>query len=730
MSAPPRTVAVALPLPVDHPFDYAVPEGWDMPPEGALVEAPVGKGSAIGVVWGPGRWAPQDGVARLRPVVRVLDEAPLAPALRGFLARAADYTLTPLGLMARLATRAPGLGDPPPVREVYGPGDAAPDPATPARARVLAALAEQGGAPMAPTELARAAGVSAGVLKAMAAQGALSRRRLARDRPFAPLDPMRPGRPLSPAQAGAAATLRAKVAAGGYGATLLRGVTGSGKTEVYLEAAAEALGQGRQALILLPEIALTAGFLARVAGRFGDEPPQWHSDVPPAERRRLWRGVARGEARLVVGARSALFLPFRDLGLIVVDEEHDAAYKQEDGVLYHARDMAVLRAACEGAQVVLASATPSLESWVNAGTGKYDRLDLPERFGAASLPRLVAVDLRRAGLKRDRWISPALAQAVAERLEAGEQSLLFLNRRGYAPLTLCRACGHFFECPDCDARLVEHRFRGRLVCHQCGHAEPVPAACPACGASDRLHATGPGVERLAEEAAALWPAARVAVLSSDGADSAVALRAQVEAIAEGGADVVIGTQIVAKGHNFPNLTLVGVIDADLGLQNGDLRAAERTFQLIRQVSGRAGRADKPGLALVQTVAPEHPVMQAILAGDEAAFLAREAAARRAAGAPPFGRLAAAILSGADEAKVWEAAKALAAQAPLLEAAGVRLFGPVAAPVSRIRGRWRVRLLAKAPRGVGLQEALRAWAAAARPPASVRLTLDVDPQSFL
>jgi primosomal protein N' (replication factor Y) len=319
---------------------------------------------------------------------------------------------------------------------------------------------------------------------------------------------------------------------------------------------------------------------------------------------------------------------------------------------------------------------------------------------------------------------------VAERLEAGEQSLLFLNRRGYAPLTLCRACGHFFECPDCDARLVEHRFRGRLVCHQCGHAEPVPAACPACGATDRLHATGPGVERLAEEAAALWPAARIAVLSSDGADSPTALRAQVEAIADGAADVAIGTQIVAKGHNFPKLTLVGVIDADLGLQNGDLRAAERTFQLIRQVSGRAGRADKPGLALVQTVAPEHPVMQAILAGDEAAFLAREAAARRAAGAPPFGRLAAAILSGPDEAKVWEAAKALAARAPLLEAAGARLFGPVAAPVSRIRGRWRVRLLVKAPRGVALQEALRAWAAAARPPASVRLTLDVDPQSFL
>jgi primosomal protein N' (replication factor Y) len=729
-AAPPRVVSVALPLPLDRTLDYAVPDGWETPAPGTLVEAPVGKGAALGVVWGPGGWTAADGPARLRPLSRLLDEPPLRPGLMAFLSRAADYTLTPPGLMARLSTRAPGLGEAPPARDAYAPGPAAPDPATPARLRALAALAETGGAPMAPSDLARAAGVSAGVLSGMAAQGSLVRVRLARDRAYPPLDPARPGRPLSPAQGSAAAALRAAVAAGGFGATLLRGVTGSGKTEVYLEAVAQALSAGRQALILLPEIALTAGFLSRVADRFGEEPPQWHSDVPPAERRRLWRAVATGDARLVVGARSALFLPFADLALTVVDEEHDGAYKQEDGVLYHARDMAVLRASCEGAQVVLASATPSLESWINAEQGRYRRLDLPERFGAAALPRLAAVDLRRSGPPRDRWISPALAQAVSERLEAREQSLLFLNRRGYAPLTLCRACGHFFECPDCDARLVEHRFRARLVCHQCGHAEPAPAACPACGATDRLHAAGPGVERLAEEAQALWPGARVAILSSDGAESATALRAQVEAIAEGAADVVIGTQIVAKGHNFPLLTLVGVIDADLGLQNGDLRAAERTFQLVRQVTGRAGRADRPGVALIQTVAPEHPVMRAILSGDEAAFLSREADARRAAGMPPFGRLAAAILSGPDEAKTWEAAKALARGGPALEAAGVRLFGPVAAPVARIRGRWRVRFLAKAPRGAPLQAALRDWAASARPPASVRLTLDVDPQSFL
>jgi primosomal protein N' (replication factor Y) len=392
--------------------------------------------------------------------------------------------------------------------------------------------------------------------------------------------------------------------------------------------------------------------------------------------------------------------------------------------------MAVLRAAIEDRPVVLASATPSLETWVNAEAGRYARLDLPERFGTATLPRIAAIDLRRDGPDKGHWIAPPLVRAVRERLEAGEQSLLFLNRRGYAPLTTCRACGHFFECPDCDARLVEHRFRARLVCHQCGHAEPVPAVCPACGAADRLAAVGPGVERLAEEARALFPDARLSILSSDMAVGPGALRAQVEAIAAGGADIVIGTQIVAKGHNFPLLTLVGVIDADVGLQNGDLRAAERTFQLLRQVSGRAGRADRPGVALIQTVAPEHPVMQAILSGEAASFLDREAAARRAVGSPPFGRLAAVIVSGPREDAVWAAAQALARAAAPLESAGARLYGPVAAPIARIRGRHRVRLLVKAPRHVALQPALRAWLAAAPARGGVHVDVDVDPQSFL
>ncbi len=433
----------------------------------------------------------------------------------------------------------------------------------------------------------------------------------------------------------------------------LKGVTGSGKTEVYLEAVAECLAQNRQALVLLPEIALTAEFLTRVEARFGAKPAEWHSGVTMTERRRVWRMVGEGGAQMVIGARSALFLPFRDLGLIVVDEEHDTSYKQEDGVVYSARDMAVLRASINGAQVILASATPSLESWANAEAGKYEKLELTSRFGDAELPQMAAIDMRNETLPGNRWISPTLQAEVTKRIERKEQSLLFLNRRGYAPVTICRACGHQIGCDHCDARMVEHRFLKRLVCHQCGETKPMPTKCPHCEAEDRLAPVGPGVERLAEEVTALFPDARVAVLSSDLYGSARALKEQIVAIAQGAADIIIGTQLVAKGHNFPLLTLVGVIDADLGLQGSDLRAAERTFQLMRQVAGRAGRTSNKGVALLQTYQPEHPVIRAILAGDEEGFWRAEAAERQAAGVPPYGRLAGIILSSPNVQEVFD-----------------------------------------------------------------------------
>ncbi len=724
--APGAPVAVLTAEPVGRPLDYRAPAGGCG--LGDFVEVPLGPRQVPGVVWGPATGEVPEG--RLRPVTRRLDAAPMTAEMRAFLARAADYTLTPLSAMLRLATRAPGLGEAPAQRRLYRPGSTPPARATAARARVLAALAEHGGAPLTLGELCAAAGVGAGVVRGMVAQGALVEEAAPREAPYPALDPARPGPALSPDQAAAAARLRAAVAAGRYGTALLKGVTGSGKTEVYLEAVAECLARGRQALVLMPEIALTGEFLTRVEARFGARPAEWHSGLAPAERRRLWRMAGEGQAGLVVGARSALFLPFRDLGLIVVDEEHDPSYKQEDGVLYHARDMAVLRASICGAAVVLASATPSLESWANARAGKYARLDLPARFGAAALPAMRAVDLRADPPAPGRWIAPPLVAEARDRLARGEQVLFFLNRRGYAPVTLCRACGHQIGCDACDARMVEHRFQRRLVCHQCGATKPLPEVCPACGASGRMAAIGPGVERLAEEAAAVFPEARLAVLSSDLYPSAQALKAQIGAIAAGGADVILGTQLVAKGHNFPLLTLVGVIDADLGLQGSDLRAAERTFQLVRQVAGRAGRAERPGLALIQTFQPEHPVLRAILSGGDEGFWQTEAAARAAAGMPPYGRLAAVILSSPDLQAVFDTGAELARRAGPLRAAGAEVWGPAPAPIARIRGRHRVRMLVRAARGLALQPLVAAWVGGLRLPGRLRLTVDIDPQSFL
>ncbi|SMX36301.1 Primosomal protein N' [Ruegeria arenilitoris] len=718
-------VAVLTTQPLDRTLDYKAPEGGCF--LGAFVEVPLGPRKVLGVVWGAGRG--DFDRSKIRSVIRVLDVAPMREEMRLFLQRAADYTLTPMPAMLRLATRAPGLGDPLSMRKIYRLGSGTPDRMTDARARVLEVLRDYGGLAFTLKELAEMAGVTSSVVKGLVKQGAVREEDSPRDLPYPTLDPDRPGKALTPDQTAAADTLRAALRSGTYGTTLLKGVTGSGKTEVYLEAVAEALRMGRQALVLLPEIALTAEFLTRVEERFGARPAEWHSGATMTERRRVWRMVGQGDAQMVVGARSALFLPFRDLGLIVVDEEHDTSYKQEDGVHYNARDMAVLRAAICGSRVILASATPSLESWANAEAGKYDRLDLTSRFGAAVLPDMNTIDMRAEKMQPGTWISPSLRQAVQARIDKGEQSLLFINRRGYAPVTLCRACGEQIACDHCDARMVEHRFLKRLMCHQCGETKPMPEACPACGVEGKLAPVGPGIERLAEEAEATFPDARIAMLSSDLFGSARALKAKIEEIAEGDADIVIGTQLVAKGHNFPNLTLVGVIDSDLGLHGSDLRAAERTFQLMRQVAGRAGRADKPGAALLQTFQPEHPVIRAILSGDEEGFWRAEAAGRQAAGVPPYGRMAGIVLSGPEVGPVFDIGNVLARNDAPLRQIGAQVFGPAPAPIARIRGRHRVRLLVKAPKGAPIQDAIARWIAPLRLKGDIRLTVDIDPQSF-
>ena len=597
---------------------------------------------------------------------------------------------------------------------------------TEARCKVLDALALR--QPRTTGELAHAAGVGAGVIRGMADAGLLMASVLPFEPPFAHPDPDNPGELLAPDQASAAAALRQAVVEQTFSVTLLDGVTGSGKTETYLEAVAECLRQGRQALVLLPEIALSSQWLERFQRRFGVPPAVWHSDLTSRVRRVTWRAIAEGAAPVVVGARSALFLPFPDLGLVVIDEEHETAFKQEEGVVYHARDMAVVRARLCSAPAILVSATPSLETLANVEAGRYRRLTLPTRHGGAAMPSVAAIDMRETPPDRGHFLAPPLIAAVIDTLERGEQAMLFLNRRGYAPLTLCRHCGHRMQCPNCTAWLVEHRARRVLQCHHCGHTVPIPDECPACGAVNSLAPVGPGVERITEESIGSFPNARRLVMASDTMSGPDAAAAAAHAIEARNVDLIIGTQIVAKGWHFPHLTLVGVVDADLGLAGGDLRAAERTVQLLHQVAGRAGRAEAPGRVLLQTFSPEHPVMQALVEGDLAAFMAREAEQRRPGHWPPYGRLAALIVSADTAAEADALARQLGHAAPWGE--GLEVLGPAPAPLSILRGRHRRRLLLKTRRDVAVQPILREWLNKVPVPRGARIDVDVDPVSFL
>ncbi len=711
-----------LPYPFVGPFDYAVPPGSDLAP-GDVVLVPLNRRQEVGVVWdAPGGPSVADG--KLKPVSARLEVPPMPPALRKFVDWVAGYTLTPPGGVMAMALRVNALTPPQPT-----PGwRAAPLPEgvrlTPQRRRVLAALGER---TLPGAELARLADVGGSVIRGMEDAGLLVAAAVPMEAPFARPNPDH-SVSLSAPQQSVAQELRQAVRDAAFSVTLLDGVTGSGKTEIYLEAVAECVAAGRQALILLPEIALSAQFLARFERRFGVPPAVWHSDLSSRTRRVTWRAVAEGSAAVVVGARSALFLPFPDLGLVVVDEEHETAFKQEDGVVYHARDMAVVRARLGGAPAILVSATPSLETLANVEAGRYRHLRLAARHGGATLPAIEAVDLRLHQPPRGKFLSPVLVDAVRDCFARGEQAMLFLNRRGYAPLTLCRACGHRLACPNCTAWLVEHRARRELTCHHCGHTEPTPPACPVCKAENTLAPIGPGVERITEEAAELFPAARRLVMASDTMPGPHAAAEAARAIEAREVDLLIGTQIVAKGWHFPHLTLVGVVDADLGLAGGDLRASERTVQLLHQVAGRAGRAEAPGRVLLQTFSPAHPVMEALVSGDLAEFYAREADARRPGNWPPFGRLAALIVSADTADAADKCAHALGREAPGGE--GVLVLGPTPAPLAILRGRHRRRLLLKTRRDIAVQPLLHEWLRKVAVPRGTRVDVDVDPVSFL
>ncbi|HEX3667098.1 MAG TPA: primosomal protein N' [Rhizomicrobium sp.] len=711
---------VLLPLPLGGVYDYAI----DAPlPRGTVVAAPLGPRIVLGVVWGTGDGSVDE--SRLKCVAALPGNPCIPESLCDFIDWTARYTLAPPGMILAMALRARQAFEPEVPRTGYVRGPVTPARLTPPRARILA-LVEDGLA-RSVAALAEEANVSPQVVRGLIDANVLAGIELPEFSPLPLPDPEFAPAELNREQALAFGDFRARVAAHEFSVTLLDGVTGSGKTETYFEAVAEALRGKKQTLILLPEIALTVQFLERFAARFGCRPAEWHSDLSQKERRRVYRAVLCGEARVVAGARSALFLPFRELGLIIVDEEHEQAYKQEDGAIYHARDMAVVRARIAGCPIVLASATPSLESFVNASGNRYRWLKLSRRHGAAVMPEIRLIDLRHARVEPGTWLSAPLRDAMAATLAQGEQAMLFLNRRGYAPLTLCEACGHKLVCRQCSAWLVEHRYQRRVACHHCGFEMPTPLKCPQCQAEKTLIACGPGVERVAEEFAAAFPEAHFAIASSDTLHGPLETQSAIRAMAKHETDVLIGTQIVAKGHHFPQLTLVGIVDADLGGSDGDLRARERTFQLLHQVSGRAGRAEKPGLVLIQTRNPDDPVMRALASGDRDAFFAQEIAARRRVSAPPFGRLAAIILSGRDGDSVRGAGRDLARAAPNGE--GVKVWGPTPAFYQLLRGQTRERLLVQAERNVDIQSYLRAWLARIKLPNSVRVIVDVDPVSF-
>lgn len=719
-----RVVPVLVPMPAPRPYSYAVPEGMAVEP-GSIVQVPLGPRLVVGVVWD----GDDDGMVdskKLKEIEKVFDCPPLTRDMRAFLDWVASYTITPPGLVARMALRAPTAFDPEPMVEALRLTERRPERMTAARERVLATAGD--GFSWTRSGLAHAAGVSSGVIDGLAAQGVFETVFMPPPPVVAVPDPDFAAPRLEGPQKEAAADLLTAVEERQFSVSLIDGVTGSGKTEVYFEAVAATLRAGKQVLILLPEIALTASFLERFQDRFGAKPAEWHSDLAPRTREKVWRQVTTGQVRVVAGARSALFLPFEELGLIIVDEEHDPAYKQEDRVFYNARDMAVVRARISGFPVVLVSATPSVESRVNGEVGRYRPIHLPTRFGDAAMPHLGVVDMRRHPPERGGFLSPVLLNQVGKAIGRGEQALLFLNRRGYAPLTLCRVCGHRFQCPDCSSWLVEHRFRGQIQCHHCGYSERTPEACPECGTLDHLVACGPGVERIAEEVERHFPDARTIVLSSD-LMGVKRLRLELEAIARGESDIVIGTQLVAKGHNFPMMTLVGIVDADLGLANGDPRAAERTFQLLSQVTGRAGRTGLKSLGLLQTYQPQHPVMQAIVSGDSDAFYEREIHERERAALPPFGRLASIIVSADTRGDAEGHARGLRNAAPRVD--GISVLGPAEAPLALIRGRHRFRLLVHGRRNSDMQSFLKAMISSGpKERGSVSVQLDVDPQSFL
>lgn len=716
-----KLINVLLPLSLSGTLSYFAPCDIET---GSFVEVPLGKNKKIiGVVWGDTE--EKINTDKVKDILRVLDAPVLNKGLRDFIDWVANYTISPPGMVLKMAMSVKDALEAAKNIKAYKLGNIANTELTPSRRKVVGLLQENGH--LTPSELKELSGVGSAVIKGLKDKGAIEEIYISPKGQKYNILPA--NMVLSPDQEKIAAILHEKADKASYSVSLLDGVTGSGKTEVYFSAIEKILQQeNSQILIMLPEIALTTQVVARFRKRFGFEPIQWHSGLSPALREKNWRAIADGSARIVIGARSALFLPYAALKLIIIDEEHDPSYKQEEGVIYNARDMAVVRARIENIPLILVSATPSIETMANVNMGKYDYLHLPSRHGGAGMPDIGIIDLRKEKLDSRSWISARLKKAINDNLAGGRQSLLFLNRRGYAPLKLCRNCGYRFKCPSCSSWMVEHKKHNSMICHHCDYRQDVPTSCPECGKEDMLVSCGPGVERLAEEVKQCFPEARLALMTSDNLTTAGKAYDMIELIEKGDVDIIIGTQVIAKGHHFPNLTLVGIIDADLGMEGGDLRAAERSYQLLHQVSGRAGREKDKGMVLIQSCMPDNSVIQALASGKRDEFLSAEVENRKHSNMPPYSRLAGIILSDANEQKAFRLAKELVMRAPKSD--GIRILGPAPAPIFLLRGQYRFRILIRAERNINIQKWIRQLLKEVKIPASVKVKVDVDPYSFM
>lgn len=723
---------VLLPLPFNDVFDYQTDDNITLA-LGQLVVVPFGREEMVGVIWKKGQTA-EIAPERIKNIKQILDLPKISKSLMSFITKTAEYNLATAGMVLKMVLGQKTNQLPKQKVTLYGlmikNENLQGIRITEARQAVFDFLDD--GKEAEKEDIINATGVSQAIISSMIKNGFLYKHEVLINEEAEEQKVNLSKQTVLTDEQQAAADILVKKVGSGFSATLLDGVTGSGKTEVYFEAVAEALKEGKQVLVLVPEISLTAQWLRRFEMRFGVTPFIWHSEVGVKDKAKTWKAVALNRAKVIVGARSALFLPFADLGIIVVDESHDHSFKQESLVVYQGRDMAVLRAHLEKIPVILSTATPDLETIVNCEEGKYDCVKLRKRYAKAVLPEIKIIDIKKDKPQKGDWgisfIAPTLVNEIEANLQRGEQTMLFLNRRGYAPLLICRDCGHRMQCPHCTAWLSEHRSTSELVCHHCGFTMRTPKLCPECHSEDGLTACGPGVERIAEEVKHRFPKARTAILSSDITANYKAISDVIRRTADKEVDILIGTQILAKGHNFPDLTLVGVIDADLGLMGTDLRCSEQTFQLLAQVAGRAGRGHKKGEVYLQTLYPDNLILQAVIEHNREKFIELEKNARRFLKMPPYGKLAAIIVSSTHPKAAEAAAYALGRCAPNTDL--IQTLGPAPAPMALLRGRYRYRLLLKTAKNINIQDIIKKWLNMVSVKSNVRIDVDINPYSFM